>query len=129
MLKWWQLEQDEREFCEKEAQSFAKIPFTCVEYEQEKGKSGHGEILKNFAGAILRGDELIAPGYDGLKELTIQNAAYLSAWKGSVPVKLPFDEAEYDALLAERQATSKYVAGEGKSKQNKQYVERWQIVW
>ena len=60
---------------------------------------------------------------------TIQNAAYLSAWKGSVPVQLPFDEAEYDALLAQRQEDSKYEAGTGKSKQNKDYVERWQIVW
>ena len=58
--------------------------------------------LKNFAGAILYGEELLSPGYDGINELTISNAAYLSEWTGNKRVPLPFDTAEFDRLLKEK---------------------------
>lgn len=128
-LKWWKLEQDEREVCVQSQNSFERIPMTCEEILPEDESTGHAAILQNFADALRLGTELIAPGYDGINEVTLQNAAYLSAWKGNVPVQLPFDEQEYDALLAEKQRLSQLANTKGSTSVNTAYHERWQINW
>ena len=84
--------------------------------------------MQNLSNHILHGEELIAPGYDGIYELTLQNAAYLSAWTGNVPVQIPFDEAKYDELLAARQGETNILAM-NKSLPGNQYKARWQIEW
>ena len=130
ILKWWQLQQDEREVCFTSDKSFDRIETVCHEFrEEDAALAGHRAILQNFTDAILHGTPLLAPGYDGIRELTIQNAAYLSAWKGSIPVSLPFDEAEYDALLAEKRRTGRSLKTGGSSARQSQYNERWQIKW
>lgn len=128
-LKWWQLRSDERDFCVNSEESFAHIPMDYTEISDEQGAHGHQKILQNFTDHILHGEPLLAPGYDGIRELTIQNAAYLSAWKGSIPVALPFDEAEYDALLQKRQDLSSVASGAASDRRRTEYSERWQINW
>ena len=128
-LKWWRLEQDERVFCVESQKSFDHIPMEYTEIPDQPNKLGHRKILQNFTNAILHDEPLLAPGYDGLKELTIQNAAYLSAWKGNVPVELPFDEGEYDALLERKRQTAGTPKTGGQSTRNQDYSERWQIKW
>ena len=125
-LKWWRLEQDEREVCFDPKAESPKIPFILEEFTQEK-INGHQAILQNFTNALRFGEELIAPGYDGLNQLALQNAAYMSAWTGKT-VALPFDEAQYDALLAQRQEGSVTRSGSG-SHTNSEYSDRWQIKW
>ena len=125
-LKWWRLERDEREVCFDPMAESPKIPFVVEEFTQEK-INGHQAILQNFTNALRFGEELIAPGYDGLHQLALQNAAYLSAWTGKT-VQLPFDEAQYDALLAQRQEGSVTRSGGG-SHANREYSDRWQIKW
>ena len=129
LLKWWQLERDEREFCYESQKSFAGIPSSYQEFSEETGVSGHRLILQNFTNAVLFDEELIAPGYDGINELTIQNAAYLSAWQGNIPVELPLDEALYDALLAKKQGTVHSHKEAQKAERKQDYSERWQIKW
>ena len=129
VLKHWILEQDERQVCGESTENFCRIPFTYQEYTQEKEVSGHMMILQNFANAILKGESLVAPGYEGIRELTLQNAAYLSAWKGSVPVQLPLDEQEYDAMLAKKQSHSAVGSQISEQNMNTQYSQRWQINW
>jgi len=129
LLKWWKLKQDEREFCNESDKSFAHIETDYLEIVDDTNARGHQMILQNFANSILHGEPLLSPGYDGIRELTIQNAAYLSAWKGNTPVELPFDEAEYDALLAQKQSTSTFTTGNGPDAKHTQYSERWQIKW
>ena len=129
VLKWWQLLQDEREVCFSSDKSFDQIESTYLEIPEDPTPSGHRDILQNFADSILHGTPLLAPGCDGLRELTIQNAAYLSAWKGSIPVSLPFDEREYDALLNAKQQASRSAKQGGSSAKQTQYNERWQIKW
>lgn len=129
LLKWWRLEQDEREFCVSSQKSFDHIPMEYEEIADQPNKLGHRRILQNFTNAVLYDEPLLAPGYDGLKELTIQNAAYLSAWKGNIPVELPFDEAEYDAFLERKRQTGKLTKDGQKSAKNQDYSERWQIKW
>ena len=129
LLKWWQLDRDEREFCYESQKSFAGIPSSYQEFSEETGVSGHRLILQNFTNAVLFDEELIAPGYDGINELTIQNAAYLSAWQGNVPVELPLDEALYDALLAQKQETVHSHKEAQNAERKQDYSERWQIKW
>ena len=102
------------------------------EYEEiapDAPETAHQGILANFAGAILRGEELLSPGADGLNELTISNAAYLSAWTGNRPVSLPMDEAAFDRLLDERAAKSVYKHGAAAHNPDGQYSRRWQVNW
>lgn len=53
--------------------------------------------------------ELIASGKDGIYELMLSNAAYMSQWKNNAEISLPFTTAEFDAMLSERAKKSKYI--------------------
>ena len=66
----------------------------------------HVGILNKFAGAILRGEELLADGREGIKGLTLSNAMHLSSWLGK-PVDLPMDDALFKEELMKRVATSR----------------------
>ena len=91
--------------------------------------SGHLEIIKNFTRAILYGDELVAPGEDGLCELAICNAAYLSSWTGSC-VSLPFDDEIYLEMLNEKRAASRHRNVEvSPEASQKEYRQRWNTNW
>ena len=87
-----------------------KIPFGWPEMETvevevvQEGKQ-HIEILNRFAAAILRGEDLVADGREGINGLTISNAMHLSSWLGK-PVELPFDEKLYKEELMKRVAMS-----------------------
>lgn len=74
--------------------------------------AGHGEqhvgILRNFTNAILHGEQLLAPGEEGIHGLTLSNAMYLSAWEDDW-VDLPLDEDRFLELLESKIADSKYV--------------------
>ncbi len=95
-------------------------------------QSGHTLILRNFANAILHGEPLIAPGTDGIFELTLSNAAYLSAaideW-----VDIPFDTARFTALLQTLQAEEAAAGGDCKAaaaiSTESAYKARWQVQW
>ena len=67
----------------------------------------HTEIVKNFVNNILYGEELISPGYDGIKMLSISNAMMLSAWENKW-VDIPNDGEEFLAHLTELQKTSRH---------------------
>ena len=85
--------------------------------------------MQNFANAVLHGEELLAPGIEGINELTISNAAYLSSWNGSRPVKLPLDCQAFDEKLAELAANSRLKDAQVSEKYNTDYSKRWQINW
>lgn len=79
-----------------------------VNYElQEPKTAGHAMVLNSFAGAILRGTALVADGKDGLNELMLSNAMYLSSWTDST-VKLPMNEDLFHEELKKRIAASKH---------------------
>ncbi|MBO5858653.1 MAG: gfo/Idh/MocA family oxidoreductase, partial [Clostridia bacterium] len=59
-----------------------------------------------FAAAILRGEPLVANGEEGIRGLSISNAAHLSSWLGR-PVDLPVDEDVYFAELQKKIAAGK----------------------
>ncbi len=69
-----------------------KVPY------RHHGQSGHKLVIENFANAILKGEELIAPAVEGINSLTIGNAIMMSSFLGH-PIDLPMDAAAYAAKL------------------------------
>ena len=61
-------------------------------------ETGHKEIIRNFCRAILYGEELIAPGEEGLWTVEFINAPILSGKKDK-PVDIPVNREEYEELL------------------------------
>ena len=128
ILKLWKLNEDERDICRNSVEGFVEPETEYSEFTAEK-EEAHAGILKNFAGAILYGEELLSPGYDGINELTISNAAYLSEWTGNKKVTLPFDTAEFDRLLKEKQISSEIKEKIVKKSTDKSCGKRWQVNW
>lgn len=129
VLKWWKLEQDENQIRFESDSNSPQIPMEVLEITSDEKETAHAGILQNFANAILKGEPLLSPGPDGLNELTISNAAYLSQWKGNIRIPVPFDEAEFDLELQKRAEKSCYQIKEGKSNPDGRYSERWQVNW
>ena len=101
------------EMLEPEFSATNKVPFgqpKCETIKVDCSDAGdnkqHVGVLNAFAGAILRGEPLIADGREGINGLTISNAMHLSAWLGK-PVDLPMDEELFKAELMERVKTSR----------------------
>ena len=117
---------DEREYVaypEKE-----KIVPAVTVIEDEK-YNGHILIIENFADAILYGTPLLSPGEEALSELTISNAAYLSAWTGE-RINLPMDDNRfYDELCARRESSVVKRSAEKEQMSNSEYSSRWNTNW
>ena len=120
------LKTDEREICVTCKESWPSPEIETEIYEPDDGGIAHAGILQNFANAILKGEPLIANGREGINELMISNAAYLSQWTDNKTVALPFDEAEFDRLLKARQESSEMKSTGGKQT-HESYSERWQV--
>jgi hypothetical protein len=89
----------------------------------------HETLLQNFAAHILQGEELLAPGYDGINELILSNAAYLSSWVDDW-VDIPFDETKFAELLAKRasgEPGKMFVQKEASVSEG--YRDRWKVRW
>ena len=129
-LKWWKLPEDEREICFNATDLFPSIKCEYEEFvTQSKDGEAHKKIIQNYVNSILHGEELLSPGTDGIYELTLSNAAYLSSWKGGVPIKLPFDTQEFDTILGERQKNSKTNDPKENKNASGKYSKRWQVNW
>lgn len=119
------LREDERVTCFTSKKSWPEPDFETEVYEPNDAGTAHAGILQNFANAILKGEPLIASGEEGINELTISNAAYLSHWTGK-SVSLPFDEELFDRLLSQKQKSSIIKTGGGQQT-HEDYSERWQV--
>ena len=128
-LTHWALETPEREFCFTCPEGFAQPKMTVTEIETENVELGHNGILQNFTNAILHGEELLAPGYEGINGLNISNAIHLSDWTGK-PQDVPVDKELFLKLLDERRATShvKEAKDDGKiADLSGTYNDRWKV--
>ena len=103
LLEFDQLEQD---WTKTNKIPFASVPAHEVEVEMDGLNPQHQGVFQAFAGAILRGEPLVAGGEEGINGLTPSNAMHLSAFLGK-PVELPFDEDLYESELMKRVATSR----------------------
>ena len=129
LLKWWKLQQPERQVCVESQKNFEIIPSDYQQIAPRFEEPAHAGILQNFTNAILHGEPLLAPGIEGIHELTISNAAYLSSWNGNRPVTLPLDCEAFDKKLAELAANSRLKDSKVSEKYNTAYSKRWQSNW
>ena len=65
----------------------------------------HTGVLNAFASHIIHGTPLLAGGEEGIRGLSISNAAHYSSWTGET-VELPVDEDKFYELLMEKAARS-----------------------
>ena len=128
LLKWWQLKEKENDIRMNSDKPSPKIDMEYVEIKQTENSTAHKGILQNFTNAVLKGEELLAPGTDGIKELTISNAAYLSSFK-NCEIDIPFCEEEFDKLLNERAQNSSLKDEQVTPKSSDGYSERWSVKW
>lgn len=105
-LYMWKAECSEQEWSKKNTIPFGAPELTMTEVETDGKSEQHVGVLNAFAGAILRGEPLVARGEEGINGLTLSNAMHLSAWLNK-PVELPFDEDLYYEELKKRIATSR----------------------
>ena len=128
ILKWWKLPESERDFCFDDNYDINGINIEYSEYKPDTSGEGHLGILKNFSKQILFGESAVSSGYEGINELEISNAAYLSEWKGNVAVKLPIDSNEFDKYFN----SIKTDMNSQKSSNNTAtgaYLKRWNTNW
>ena len=102
---------------------------TYEEIRPDRPETAHAGILQNFTDAVRHGTPLLAPGTDGIFELTLSNAAYLSQWTGNSAVSLPFDTALFDRLLQERASRSIAEKTAQTTEKSDKYADRWQVRW
>jgi hypothetical protein len=121
-----QYKKEFHEICLRVAQILSTIADVFGSYKNAEVKQF---TQQNFSDAMRFGKELLSPGTDGIYELSLSNAAYLSSAKGNAPVSLPVDGAEFDALLEKLIEDSALKDGTPDKMYNTQYHERWQIRW
>ena len=120
------LSMDEREY--RYSADSVQNEITNAEYYEEK-RNGHIAILANFAAHILRGEALIASGYEAINELSLSNAAYLSSWTRN-EILLPMDEVLFETMLREK-ADMEKSRPHSETRESVQfaYKSRWDTQW
>ena len=101
-----EFEISEPEFTRINEKPFAAPNAVDVELETDGENPQHAGVINAFAGAILRGEPLVAGGEEGINGLILSNAMHLSSWTGKT-VELPFDEDLFYEELMKRVATSR----------------------
>ncbi len=109
-LKLYELDQLEQEWTKTNKIPFGRVPGKEIIVETDGENPQHEGVFRAFAGAVLRGEPLIAGGEEGIRGLTLSNAMHLSAFLGR-PVDIPFDENLYYTELMKRVATSRRKEG------------------
>lgn len=84
-----------------------KCEWKNIEIEGGSGAQHEG-VINAFAAHILRGEPLIAEGYEGINGLTISNAIFMSSWLDKT-VDIPFDEDKYYDMLKDKINNSTFV--------------------
>lgn len=129
ILKHWRLKQSTDENIRLCPDGFANIDFDYEEIPACAGQEAHEIILQNFADAIRFNAPLIAPGIEGINELMISNAAYLSAFNGNARIPIPFPEKEFNEFLAQKQQQSRKKVVSSSPNSNENHSVRWKVQW
>ena len=95
------------EFGRVNTEKFAKIPHTVHEEVFDLQVNPYGIVFENFAAHLLQGEPLLTTGWDGLREVQLANAIYVSGWeekKVTVPVA---EERFLDGLILRQEIERK----------------------
>lgn len=106
-LTFWRNRVPERQFNAEFKGGFGNPECWKIDIPVEEAGDGHVGIMINFVDAILNGTPLIAPGEEGIRGLSISNAAYLSAWTDDW-VDLPVNGEKFYEELQKRINESTY---------------------
>ena len=102
----WEFEMSEPEFSKVNTIPFGKVEVKEFQPETDGENPQHVGVINAWGGAILRGEPLVAEGWEGINGLMLSNAMHLSAWLGK-EVTLPIDEDLFYEELMKRVATSR----------------------
>lgn len=105
-LRLYKLNGTVSEHCANAKSGFDALEGEWIDVETDGRNKQHSEVCNKFAAAMLRGEELVARGEEGIRGLSISNAAHLSAWLGK-EITLPVDEDIYFAELQKKIAAGK----------------------
>jgi len=105
-IKFWEMPQGVKGFSDASTEMWKAPQVVEVPVQLPEAESGHKAILRNMARHILYGEELLAPGIEGIKTVELINAMILSG-RTKRPVDIPVDRARYDAFLDKLKRTSK----------------------
>jgi predicted dehydrogenase len=94
------------EFKRTTKERFAAPPVRTTELPFAGTGPQHQGILRNFVGAILRGEPLVAPAVEGIRSVELANAMVYSSLCEKT-VDLPLDSLAYQKLLEKLVADSK----------------------
>jgi len=105
-IRFWELPQGVKAFSDSSTEMWTRPEVVEVDLEIPECESGHIAILRNMARHLLYGEELIAPGVEGIKTVEMIDAMILSGKTGK-PVDVPVDRALYDAFIEDMKRQSK----------------------
>ena len=98
----------EAEFNATHTGGFGEPGYDVINVEITEKETGHNGILQNYTNAILNGEELLVPGCEGIRGLSISNAMHMSDWTGEAINPMEIDEDRFYALLQEKIANSTF---------------------
>jgi predicted dehydrogenase len=99
-------EADMMEFSKTATQGFVKPNSRAEEIPFANAVLPHAILTQNFVNAILDGEQLIAPGEEGIHSLELANAMVFSSLLGQ-PLELPMNSAAWGKKLNQLIAESK----------------------
>lgn len=89
-------------------QGFLKPETWQIEIPFSDTGEQHIGIMKNFANAILHGEELVAPAAEGIHSVELANAMIFSGLNNCT-VEMPLDSEAYESLLKQKIESSTHV--------------------
>jgi predicted dehydrogenase len=111
-IRFWEAPAGVRAFSNSTDQMWGRPETREVAVPFEQRETGHADIVRNVARAILYGEPLISPGEQALAALELADAILLSG-ETKQPVQVPVDRAAFDAFIEKKKATSKEKALKG----------------
>ncbi len=104
------------EFSKTSKQSFARPPVWEIGIPVHGEAEQHVGIMRNFAGAILKGEKLLASAAEGIHSVELGNAMLYSSFTDAA-ADLPLDSAAFEQLLKKKIEESTFVkkTAEGKT--------------
>lgn len=127
-ITYYKLAENERKVCFESEEGFVEPDYTVEQVDTSGEDTAHAGVLQRFTNAILRGTSLVADGQDGVNEIMLSNAAYLSAWTDR-KVALPLCGDEFEKLLFERMKDEQCTTEQQDLKVSSHYLDRWQVRW
>jgi predicted dehydrogenase len=101
----YRLDRNLREFRAECPDATGHPQYTKEKPEINNDNAQHLGVMQAFAGRILRGEPLVAEGYEGINALLLSNAMHLSSWLDKT-IEIPFDEDLFLAELNKRRGVS-----------------------